>query len=160
LVATPVDQIGRRVRRELLAGWRALWQGLLVEDPRLCATGAARLAGLGNGLTPAGDDFLMGVIFALWASRPPYKVEPLADSIATSARPHTTRLSGAWLEAAARGEASIRWHRLIDALNGGNQRHIMVAVWRILQVGHTSGADALLGFLLAMGCLLYGRSHD
>ena len=65
---------------------------------------AARLAGRGLGLTPTGDDLLVGVLYALWVWRP---TSAWISVIAESAMPHTTTLSAAFLEAAAAGEAAL-----------------------------------------------------
>jgi hypothetical protein len=106
---------------------------------------ASQLAGLGSGLTPAGDDFLVGVMHGLWARDD--ERERICTLIADSAAPHTTALSRAWLIAAARGEAWEGWHNLLDALISENQVKINAAMNTVLAMGHTSGADALTGFV-------------
>ena len=98
------------------------------------------LAGLGQGLTPAGDDFLIGLIFALWVWKPQSE---WMSRLAEWAAPQTTTLSAAYLRAAACGEAHIYWHNLAD-------RH-PDAVAQILSVGHSSGHDAWSGFVHAYG---------
>ena len=44
------------------------------------------------------------------------------------------------------GEASLRWHLLLEALSGPDLDGLEDAVLELLSVGHTSGADALGGF--------------
>ena len=44
-----------------------LYSGIVSGDMQKIYLGAANMAGLGVGLTPSGDDFLMGVMYALWA---------------------------------------------------------------------------------------------
>ncbi|MCP5094188.1 MAG: DUF2877 domain-containing protein [Chloroflexi bacterium] len=104
------------------------------------------LAGLGNGLTPTGDDFLMGVLYGLWATASPEYVELWSALIVETAVSRTTTLSAAWLKAAARGEATIHWHRFVDALVGHGE-DVETAVRQLLAIGHSSGTDALNGFL-------------
>lgn len=104
-------------------------------------------AGRGPGLTPAGDDFLVGVMHALWAVLAPSEAARLCGVMAAAAVPRTTSLSGAWLDAAARGEAAERWHVLFDEIARKNETGLRMAVRSILQTGHTSGADALAGFM-------------
>ena len=99
-------------------------------------SGAYRLAGLGNGLTPTGDDVLMGVLYGLWVWYPQREWMRL---IAKTAVPRTTTLSAAYLRAAAEGEATIHWH---DLVNGRAN-----AMSRILAIGHTSGQEAWAGFI-------------
>jgi hypothetical protein len=134
-----------------------LQQGLTAGEQSVCATAAQALAGLGGGLTPAGDDFLVGVIYALWACRPSAQAAPLAAAIAGAAAPLTTTLSAGWLAAAGRGEAGIAWHDLIKALATGRPQALQRAARAVLATGHTSGADALAGFLVGLACLAGGR---
>lgn len=103
------------------------------------------LAGLGNGLTPAGDDFLMGALYGLWATQPQAVVQKWGEVIMETAVSHTTTLSAAWLRAAAKGEATEPWHELCGQLmmEGDGWE---TAVKHILATGHSSGADALAGF--------------
>lgn len=108
---------------------------------------APRLAGLGSGLTPAGDDYMVGAIYASWILHPPEIAGTLGKEIADRTSPLTTSLSAAWLKSAGRGEAGILWHLLLDALLATNRARIRAGIDRILAVGETSGADALAGFL-------------
>lgn len=115
---------------------------------------AHHLAGRGTGLTPSGDDFLLGLIFALWVFLPTNQAQTLAHHITTTAISRTTTFSAAWLHAAARGEAHLSWHNLVSALSNDDPPAIQTAVHHILHFGHTSGADALSGFLTTAGALL------
>lgn len=128
----------------------ALVEGLRQHDLAACSTAASRLAGLGEGLTPAGDDFLLGVVYALWAALPSERAVPLVTAITAAAIPRTTRLSAAWLKAAARGEAGAAWHALIDSLANGQETAVVTAVQRILASGHTSGPAAWCGFVTTL----------
>lgn len=128
--ALAVEQIRKGFR---LADWKAVLHG------------TADLAGLGVGLTPAGDDFLVGMLHGLWA-RAAEQVGELCSAIAQTAIPRTSTLSGAWLEAASQGEASQLWHTLIKATRDGREDDIQEALVHILRTGETSGEDALSGF--------------
>jgi hypothetical protein len=107
---------------------------------------AKKLAGLGIGLTPAGDDFIMGALYAAWIIHPREIASGLADEIAESAAELTTSLSAAWIRSAGRGEAGELWHKLFEALTAGVESDIQRSVEQILSVGETSGMDALAGF--------------
>jgi hypothetical protein len=107
---------------------------------------ACHLAGLGIGLTPAGDDYLIGAMYATWILHPPDVALVLAREIAEAAAQLTTSLSGALLRSAARGEAGIVWHEFFDALISDEMLRIQVALNTLLAVGESSGADALAGF--------------
>ena len=108
----------------------------------------SHLAGLGAGLTPAGDDFIMGAIHAVWIIHPHEVASALTQSIADTAAPLTTSLSAAWLRFAGQGEAGVLWHQFFEALvdRVDNPSYLQEALDNILSVGETSGADALAGF--------------
>ena len=127
---------------------------LATADISTAKTIASQLAGLGAGLTPAGDDFMMGAIYAAWIIHPPEVAGVFAKEIASTAAPLTTSLSAAWLRSAGRGEAGILWHEFFDALasvgriaNPTYETAIQESIAKILDVGETSGADALAGFI-------------
>jgi hypothetical protein len=117
--------------------------------------GATRLAGLGNGLTPAGDDFLTGVMVWIWLNHP--APESLCRRMADASESRTTTLSAALLRASARGENSAAWHALLKALAEGpsstQKTRLSAAVQGVLSVGATSGADSLAGFLYSASAL-------
>lgn len=121
------------------AGWKG--------DTALLQEGAAQLAGLGGGLTPAGDDFLTGVMLWAWLAHP--SPRSLCRLLVEAAAPRTTTLSAAFLRAAARSECSVAWHMLLATLSEGTDAEVARAVQEVLSHGATSGADALAGFLWA-----------
>ena len=109
---------------------------------------AREVAGRGPGLTPSGDDLLVGIMLAtgvLPGAGGVRGVQDIRDVLASAAIPRTTRISGAYLNAASRGWASEPWHALVRALPGPPEP-IRRAVRRLLQIGETSGADTLTGF--------------
>jgi hypothetical protein len=115
------------------------------------AEATAGVAGLGPGLTPSGDDLLTGILHAVtvWPD-----LARRADWTAArrvmidTARPRTTRISTAYLEAAARGLATEPWHALVRALAAQPPvvESLRAAVLDLLRFGETSGADGLTGF--------------
>jgi hypothetical protein len=112
--------------------------------------GARLLAGLGPGGTPAGDDFLVGVMAAIWLLGD----EAHAPAIAQAVTPHTSALSAAFLRAAGQGEFIAPWHALLEALAVGDLVQVEKAAMRVESFGASSGADALDGFILAGRSLL------
>lgn len=137
--------IGVRTRQ----AWSKIRQAVESDEPEGCGAGAYLVAGAGIGLTPAGDDFLMGVLLALWlAMEAPY---PYVDSMLEGTTDRTGRLPRAFLRAAARGEAGQAWHSLAWAIVQGDAPRIRLAARVVLSAGHTSGADALFGFAMALG---------
>lgn len=107
----------------------------------------SKLAGFGQGLTPSGDDFIMGAMYAAWIIHPREVVSDLANEIVNTAIPLTTSLSAAWLRSAGRGEAGQVWHDLFNAFLSADKMAVEKSIGNILGVGHTSGADALTGYL-------------
>jgi Protein of unknown function (DUF2877) len=120
---------------------------LVAADLAASLTSTKQLAGLGIGLTPAGDDFIMGAIYAAWIIHPTDMAKVLAEEISNTAAPLTTSLSSAWLKSAGRGEAGIRWHEFFESLISGDPASIQKAMDKILADGETSGVDALAGFI-------------
>jgi hypothetical protein len=151
--ATPEFGLGAALAMRARSGAAALLEALSGGDVGRLPRTAAGLAGLGTGFTPSGDDFLMGTMFALWATRPSNEARRTCELILRSAAPRTTRASAAWLAAAARGEAAEPWHGLFASLAGGDPGGVRAAARRIVQTGHTSGEDALIGFISAAASL-------
>ena len=133
----PVLSAAREAAESLRLGWEGNLEYL--------REGAAGLAGLGSGLTPAGDDFLTGVMLWAWLAHP--TPGPLCRTLVKVAAPRTTTLSAAFLRAAGRGECGAAWHALLAALSAGTDTEIAAATREVLAHGATSGADSLTGFL-------------
>lgn len=127
--------------------------GLNALDSASMKQGAAKLAGLGPGLTPGGDDFLVGVMHALWCCLDPAKAGPLCHELVITMEEKTNALSVNYLRCAAEGEASQSWHTLVDTLAGEDKSRLQQAVESLTSLGHTSGQDALSGFLLSLRAL-------
>ena len=133
----PLASVAREGAEALRMGWEGN-SGQLRE-------GAAQLAGLGSGLTPAGDDFLTGVM--LWAWLAHSNPREFCRALVAAAVPRTTTLSAAFLRAAAGGECSAPWHRVLAALVGGAEDVLAASIRQVVACGATSGADTLAGFL-------------
>ena len=117
-------------------------------DRSLAAEVAARLIGLGPGLTPSGDDVLVGIEAALHAlARPSAGFTALAmDDV----EERTTALAATLLRHAAAGEFAERLHALLAALLGSDDEAIPAAIDRAVAWGATSGTDCLLGVLIGL----------
>jgi hypothetical protein len=127
-----------------------LVEGLKTDNEALCLEGVKGLAGLGGGLTPAGDDFIVGVLLAAWAGLYGERSEgrgQMFNPIASTAAFLTTTLSAAYLKSAAAGECIDHWHRLFTALDQPDIDVLAEATKSLMSIGHTSGADGLAGFL-------------
>lgn len=129
---------------------------------------ASRLAGMGPGLTPAGDDWLAGWLVGLRArqaleasdrSEPPLPLDNVAQVVLRSAEGNTHALSWAFLRAAAHGAVSHAWHTLLSALTDADPTAASEAGREVMRYGGTSGADMLAGFLVAFQGLISGTSQ-
>jgi hypothetical protein len=145
--ATAGNLSSRALSKAVEAG-RKLIRGLAGADLTAASEAAGELAGLGAGLTPAGDDFLMGAMLALWSSADPSQARRTCRTLLDAAGPKTNRLSRAWMRAAADGEAAEAWHGLVQAVIQGQARAVRRAGQQIIMQGHTSGADALTGYVV------------
>jgi hypothetical protein len=139
-----------RLARGKEAYSRLILEGLGGQRHDSLLEGARLLAGLGPGGTPAGDDFLVGVVTAVRLLGD----EAQAPAIAETAAPRTSALSAAFLRAAGRGELIAPWHALLEALSAGDVVEVEKAAMQVESFGASSGADALDGFILAGRVLL------
>lgn len=114
------------------------------------------LLGLGEGLTPSGDDFLGGVLFGLrqqecadfdemWIDW-----DAVRDWVAEAA-PLTNRISHAILSDLAMGHGPEALHDLArETLRGGSREVVAGHAERVIRIGDTSGWDLLAGFSAAL----------
>lgn len=147
----PVRELNKsKFYSKMQSGSGLLISGLAEKETEKIMNGSELLAGLGVGLTPSGDDFLMGLMYGLWASLPEKDARSIAELIFASAAGQTTALSREWLAAVVHGEVNERWHTLFSATIHGQGALIAEAVKEICVVGATSGVDALCGFVQAL----------
>jgi hypothetical protein len=107
------------------------------------------LIGLGVGLTPSGDDYLVGLLAGLEASGNPAR-NVLAAAIATQAPGRTTTIGVSMLVHATRGAFAERLHDVLVAIASGRQDALSTLVGRAVAYGATSGSDTLVGMLAAL----------
>ena len=108
---------------------------------------ARRLVGRGPGLTPAGDDVLLGAFHALWTlGANDGACLSLCLGALGEASTSTTALAGAWLEAGAAGEAAFPWHRLLAAWGSDDATAVSAALGEVAAIGASSGRAMLAGF--------------
>ena len=141
----------------MITGWmNTLFEAVHSIDLESCREVAQNLAGLGQGLTPAGDDFLLGAMYAARIIHPQEKAERITSTIASTAIPLTTSLSAAWIQAAVRGLVNEPWLDFLEGWKIPGQPTNESSLRKLLSIGHTSGADALAGFI---GCITYGKTR-
>jgi hypothetical protein len=117
---------------------------------------SAALLGSGDGLTPAGDDLVLGLGLALkrWGKilAPRLDAESILVSLPGAARQRTTMLSANLIECAVQGEAD---ERLVSALDGilTGRPGVPEIVSGLADWGSSSGGYVLcgIGAVLAVG---------
>jgi hypothetical protein len=155
----PLERVAHFPRSHALIG--GLAESLAQRDRRRLKVVTSSLAGLGPGLTPAGDDFIAGVLLALALirqQRGDAALNEIATLLVETAAPRTHEISSAYLRAAYDGQVGERWHPLLAALSAGDGTQIAAAAVPVLATGETSGADMLTGFVVGIGALLGGAA--
>lgn len=108
--------------------------------------------GLGSGLTPSGDDFVMGLLLSLnrWgmAFQPGKNLSILNNNVVEATYRCTTTLSANLIECAALGLADERLIQAVDYLATGKYRQAEI-LSGLLTWGNSSGVDALVGMMTA-----------
>ena len=127
----------------------------------LADTGAARveaeaLVGLGQGLTPSGDDVLLGLFAVLHLPGGP--CAPLRDlgrQVLARGAHRTHAISLCALRAAAEGRVRARIIALLSALIAGEREAMLAALRAVLAIGSTSGRDIVAGIVLGFEAQLH-----
>jgi hypothetical protein len=124
---------------------------MLEADRQSVDAGVRALVGYGSGLTPDGDDYLLGYIAALWPWRDTPGVDGHLDLIRQSIRrllPGTTDISRHYLALALDGHFSGSVSRLISALVSGQPvADVVLLAHAVMRFGAASGVDTLAGVL-------------
>jgi hypothetical protein len=125
----------------------------LDRQPLRISRNADALIGLGAGLTPSGDDFLGGWLFAvkiLQAAYPGLDLSP--DSIPVeSYQSRTHVISFTLLKDLASGQAIAPLHHIVNGLLTGEPlERIYSFIPQLTQIGHSTGWDMLAGLLAGL----------
>ena len=111
------------------------------------------IIGLGSGLTPAGDDFLAGMLFSMIFMEKLYGVKnPRLPALIDSTRRNlhmTGEISRHFLNYALEGEWGQNTENFLVALARDSDENLKVAIDKKLTFGASSGADELAGCLFA-----------
>lgn len=121
------------------------------------AAAVMRLVGCGPGLTPAGDDLLIGFLAGLRAtagnSAPRQAFLAELNATVREAATGTNAISRAYLEHASDGAFAEPLARLAQCIaEGAREPEMNAAAHAALAVGATSGSDGVRGLLSAMDC--------
>jgi hypothetical protein len=131
---------------------RRLAEACATNDAAGVVAAGRGLLGLGAGLTPSGDDFVGGALFArrllaIGDSAWEEAVAQIVTEAAAATHPISTRL----LADLAAGEGWAPLHDLAAAIAGKDSGTALRAARALTTLGHTSGWDVLAGFSAALG---------
>jgi hypothetical protein len=113
------------------------------------------LIGLGSGLTPSGDDLLVGYLAGLWCavhagSERDQFIASLGKTISDLSS-QTNDISHTYLYHAVQGQVSSQLADLAEAICQGEARERLSKIaTAAFKVGHTSGMDAAAGLLIGL----------
>lgn len=126
----------------------------LAHDGRALLSGAESLVGLGEGLTPSGDDFVGGLLFCFyWLSRLYKDLSPTVDWGDATRRfsERTNPISFALLSDLAKGQGVEPLHQWLRCvLTDSPTDHLRKHSAQLVQMGHSSGWDLLSGALTGL----------
>jgi hypothetical protein len=126
-----------------------------VLQPDEAARAIDGLIGRGPGLTPSGDDLIIGFLAGLWSTTGDHParrgfLEALCAAVAAAAAA-TGDISRAYLSHATQGRFAQPLTTLARRIaEGGDLGVVQFATTAALRVGHTSGADGVMGLLLGL----------
>ncbi len=147
-VATTLDIVPRLALPHLLN----LIQTIKTKDLDNLPESVQHLVGLGPGLTPSGDDFLIGLMLSMLFIARNFKLDidhiiDVNETIISCIPGRTTSISEEFLFQAATGNANEPILNLIETLLTSNSAQVERATRTVLAIGGTSGTDTILGIL-------------
>ena len=119
---------------------------------------AEKMIGLGPGVTPSGDDILIGFLAGLWSMAGQNQMQlsfihSFGNEIIQIAK-QTSEISRTYLYHAAHGQFSSSLSTLAEAIGTGND--LEQATQEAMRVGHSSGMDSVTGLLVGL-CVWNGK---
>jgi hypothetical protein len=142
-------ETGRRLSAATAGLQAALLAGRMDEAHRR----GRRLIGLGPGLTPAGDDYVLGLATVCAMPGGSARARECRDLLARLIDDNAERtnvISQAAMAQAARGRVRDSIVRFAHAITGGSRPAMEVRARRLIAIGATSGTDIMLGMLAGL----------
>jgi hypothetical protein len=123
-------------------------------EPHTSAEAAAKMLGLGPGVTPSGDDILIGYLAGLWSTTTGHhqQLNFLSNfgNLLSALTEETNEISRTYLHYATKGEFASGILALVSAISDGEELTILSAAKDAMRVGHSSGMDSVTGLLLGI----------
>ncbi|MGZ9221918.1 MAG: DUF2877 domain-containing protein, partial [Anaerolineales bacterium] len=143
------------VTRKAGGAMRGLFEATQQFDLTAASSSIEKLIGLGAGLTPSGDDLLVGYLAGLWCavwdkSERAQFVTNLGKVVVRLSG-QTNDISRTYLYHASRGQVLSRLADLAEAIcRRENPDRLLATAESAMQAGHTSGMDAVTGLLMGL----------
>ncbi len=118
-----------------------------------------KIIGLGSGLTPSGDDMLIGLMISMIYISENVQgidldVEKISSDIISDITGRTTIISEEFLREAACGRVNEPVATLMEKILISGQKEMRESAKKVLSVGSTSGADTIFGIILGTNLML------
>ena len=112
---------------------------------------AKRIKGVGFGLTPSGDDFICGMLYALHYLRPIIldDYQEIIQQVYANSQGNNL-ISNTFLYYAYKNKYYQNFHEFLSAISDNNENGIIDAAQKITESGHSSGSDMLTGFIFTL----------
>lgn len=113
---------------------------------------AKKMIGLGPGVTPSGDDILIGFLAGLWSMTGQNGqqlgfIHSFGTELIQLAK-GTSEISRTYILHAAQGQFSSSLSHLAEAISTGD--HVEATMQIAMRVGHSSGMDSVTGLLIGL----------
>ena len=139
---------------------RTMHWALAGRDAAQILEATRHLIGLGPGLTPSGDDFLVGCLRGLWLTRRNapgvgQMLDRLREALWPTLDARTTRVSAEFIRYALDGAfAEVLDQAALALLAPSHPQVVQSAITGLLAQGDTSGTDTMVGLLTCLEALL------
>ena len=162
MVADPTRSAVSRRTSDKLHHLSEMLVAALKRDDLAAALDAARqIIGLGPGLTPSGDDFLVGLLLAIGVAPTPQPwFETFRAAAVEMSKSATNAISHMAIRKAAEGEARESIGRLLRELLGRDQTGLLPALDDVLAIGFSSGTDIAWGLVRGLDVVLTVNGGD
>lgn len=148
--------------------YEKLIEGLVSYNLKLCLKALKHIIGLGPGWTPCWDDFLAGFFASLYLTNcQTQEKNPLNELLQQIEEekhlswPRTTPQSFQLIQLGLRGHLPEEHFGVLNHLLYGGSSNLLSLLSPVFQIGHTSGADMLVGILEGLRLFLtYFNKRD
>lgn len=123
-------------------------------DSQAAADAVTEMIGLGPGVTPSGDDLLLGYLAGLWSTSAQEQqrldfLSKFGQSLSALIK-ETNEISRTYLYYAIKREFSSSMLALVNAISDGEESKLLSTAKEAMRVGHSSGLDSVTGLLIGM----------